>query len=121
MHSSGEPNSGIIETLLHEERVYAPSPEFVAQANINDPSVYESAERDPLAFWMQAAGRKDPLAHAESRARAAGLKSLFVLSTRTTHWFIERGFVEADTARLPERKQALYNYERRSKVFWKEI
>jgi amino-acid N-acetyltransferase len=61
------------------------------------------------------------LAHAESRARAAGLKSLFVLSTRTTHWFIERGFVETDTARLPERKQALYNYERRSKVFWKEI
>jgi amino-acid N-acetyltransferase len=61
------------------------------------------------------------LAHAEAKARMAGLKSLFVLSTRTTHWFIERGFAEVDTARLPERKQALYNYERRSKVFWKEM
>lgn len=61
------------------------------------------------------------LAFAESRARAAGWKSLFVLSTRTTHWFIERGFVETDTGRLPERKQALYNYDRRSKVFLKEL
>ena len=47
--------------------------------------------------------------------------SLFVLSTRTTHWFLERGFGEADTARLPEKKQALYNYDRRSKVFLKEL
>jgi amino-acid N-acetyltransferase len=61
------------------------------------------------------------LAHAEAKARQLGLKSIFVLSTRTTHWFIERGFVEADTSRLPEKKQALYNYERRSKVFVKEL
>ncbi len=61
------------------------------------------------------------LAHAESKARAAGLKSLFVLSTRTSHWFIERGFAETDANRLPERKQALYNYERRSKVFTTEL
>jgi amino-acid N-acetyltransferase len=61
------------------------------------------------------------LAHAEAKARAMGLKSIFVLSTRTTHWFIERGFVETDPARLPQRKQALYNYDRRSKVFTKEL
>jgi amino-acid N-acetyltransferase len=61
------------------------------------------------------------LAHAEAKARAAGLKSLFVLSTRTSHWFIERGFVETDTSWLPERKAALYNYDRRSKVFVKEL
>ena len=48
-------------------------------------------------------------------------KSLFVLSTRTTHWFLERGFAEADPGRLPERKHALYNYDRRSKVFTKEL
>jgi acetyl-CoA synthetase len=57
MQSPGEPASGIIETLLQEERVYAPSPEFAAQANINDPSVYDTAERDPVAFWANAAGR----------------------------------------------------------------
>ena len=61
------------------------------------------------------------LEFAAARAREAGLKSLFVLSTRTTHWFIERGFVEADPGRLPEKKQALYNYDRRSKVFVKEL
>jgi amino-acid N-acetyltransferase len=61
------------------------------------------------------------LAYAEAKARQLGLKSLFVLSTRTTHWFLERGFVEADTSRLPEKKQALYNYDRRSKVFMKEL
>jgi len=61
------------------------------------------------------------LAFAETRARAAGFKSLFVLSTRTTHWFLERGFVEADLARLPGRKQSLYNYDRRSKIFVKDL
>ena len=52
---------------------------------------------------------------------AMGLKSLFVLSTRTTHWFIERGFAESEPASLPERKAALYNYDRRSKVFSRAI
>jgi amino-acid N-acetyltransferase len=61
------------------------------------------------------------LAHAELRAKAAGWKSVFVLSTRTTHWFIERGFVEQDPSWLPEQKAALYNYDRRSKVFVKEL
>ncbi len=61
------------------------------------------------------------LEHAESRAKAMGLKSIFVLSTRTTHWFIERGFVETDPSWLPEEKAALYNYDRRSKVFVKEL
>jgi amino-acid N-acetyltransferase len=61
------------------------------------------------------------LAFAEARARKAGFKSLFVLSTRTTHWFIERGFAEAELSRLPGRKQSLYNYDRRSKIFVKEL
>src|SRR5207237_10323884 len=50
------------------------------------------------------------LAHAEVRAKAAGLKSVFVLSTRTTHWFIERGFVEQDPSWLPAQKAGFYNY-----------
>jgi amino-acid N-acetyltransferase len=61
------------------------------------------------------------LAFAEASARKQGFKTLFVLSTRTTHWFIERGFVEADLSRLPGRKQALYNYDRRSKIFTKGL
>ena len=61
------------------------------------------------------------LAHAEAKARALGMKSIFVLSTRTTHWFIERGFAETDPTWLPDGKAALYNYDRRSKVFVKEL
>src|SRR5690606_16137542 len=34
------------------------------------------------------------LRHAGLRARAMGAKRLFVLTTRTSHWFIKRGFVQ---------------------------
>ena len=50
------------------------------------------------------------------RARSSGVRELFVLTTQTTHWFIERGFVAAGVERLPDEKQLLYNYQRRSKV-----
>jgi amino-acid N-acetyltransferase len=73
------------------------------------------------AYYRDGGRGERLLSHAESKARAMGLKSLFVLSTRTTHWFLERGFAESDPARLPEKKAAMYNYERRSKVFVKEL
>jgi amino-acid N-acetyltransferase len=57
----------------------------------------------------------------ESGARDAGLKKLFVLTTRASHWFIEHGFREAPLSMLPQRKQALYNYQRGSKVLAKEL
>jgi amino-acid N-acetyltransferase len=84
----------------------------------------KTAELAALAVnaYFRDGGRGERLlSHAESKARAMGLKSLFVLSTRTTHWFLERGFAESDPARLPEKKAAMYNYERRSKVFVKEL
>lgn len=57
------------------------------------------------------------LRHVEQAARDAGLKRLFVLTTQTAQWFVERGFAEASPAALPAAKQAAYNAERRSKVF----
>ncbi len=57
----------------------------------------------------------------EDRAKKQRVKRLFVLTTRAAHWFIEHGFVEADLASLPKQKQALYNYQRRSKVLIKSI
>ncbi len=44
-----------IESLLTEERRYAPSPEFAAQANVNDPTIYQRAAADPEAFWGEMA------------------------------------------------------------------
>jgi len=61
------------------------------------------------------------LSHVSAEARAQGLNKLVVLSTRTAHWFVERGFNEADVAALPAQKRSLYNYQRKSKVFVRKI
>jgi amino-acid N-acetyltransferase len=57
----------------------------------------------------------------EKRARGLRLKQLFVLTTRTEHWFVERGFVETDVSALPQKKQELYNFRRRSVVLTKRL
>ena len=44
-----------IEDYYHEDRAFPPSPEFVAQAVVSDPSIYERAEADPEAFWAEQA------------------------------------------------------------------
>lgn len=61
------------------------------------------------------------LNHMISIAKAQGMKKLFVLTTRTAHWFIERGFVESDVSALPAQKKSLYNWQRKSKVFVRKI
>ena len=67
-------------------------------------------------------GRGDRLFHyCEDRARELGFKTLFCLTTRTEHWFLERGFKEKSVSDLPEEKQKLYNLQRRSKVFVKPL
>eukprot|EP01155_Anaeramoeba_flamelloides_P041803 Anaeramoba_flamelloidesc35481_g1_i1.p2 GENE.c35481_g1_i1~~c35481_g1_i1.p2 ORF type:complete len:171 (-),score=29.30 c35481_g1_i1:64-528(-) len=57
----------------------------------------------------------------EDQARVLGLQRLFVLTTRTAHWFVERGFAAADLEQLPQEKKALYNFQRNSKVFFKPL
>jgi amino-acid N-acetyltransferase len=61
------------------------------------------------------------LARIEAKARAAKIKRLFVLTTRTAHWFIEHGFVDSSLEELPEAKQRLYNFQRQSKIFIKKL
>ncbi|MCK6432633.1 MAG: amino-acid N-acetyltransferase [Burkholderiaceae bacterium] len=57
----------------------------------------------------------------EQRARAAGLDSIFVLTTRTMHWFIKRGFAQVDPDWLPEARKRKYNWDRRSQVLVKKL
>ena len=57
----------------------------------------------------------------EQRARAAGLTRLFVLTTRTMHWFLKRGFVLAGVEALPRERRNLYNWQRKSQVLVKDI
>ena len=59
--------------------------------------------------------------HIEARAKQLKLKRLFVLTTRTAHWFIERGFVETGVDELPAARRELYNLQRRSKVLVKSL
>jgi amino-acid N-acetyltransferase len=56
------------------------------------------------------------LSYVEGRARAERMKRLFVLTTVTAHWFVERGFVEAGVDALPRVRRENYNPQRRSKV-----
>jgi amino-acid N-acetyltransferase len=57
----------------------------------------------------------------EHRARAAGLDSIFVLTTRTMHWFLKRGFVQVDPDWLPDARKRKYNWDRKSQVLVKKL
>ena len=61
------------------------------------------------------------LKRVEQRARAQGLDSIFVLTTRTMHWFIKRGFAQVDPDWLPEARKRKYNWDRRSQVLVKKL
>ena len=56
-----------------------------------------------------------------AQAKQSGLSKLFVLSTRSIHWFQERGFTPVDIDLLPESKKQLYNYQRKSKVLMADL
>lgn len=71
--------------------------------------------------YRQGGRGDDVLARIEQRARAQGLKTLFVLTTRTAHWFQERGFTASSVERLPPARASLYNFQRQSKVFEKPL
>jgi len=57
----------------------------------------------------------------EQEAIKLGLDRVFVLTTQTTHWFIEQGFAEASRDELPDHKQSMYNLQRNSKVLFKSL
>jgi amino-acid N-acetyltransferase len=67
-------------------------------------------------------GRGDALLeYMEGRARSLGIERLFVLTTHASHWFVERGFEKATVEDLPVPRRALYNRQRNSKVFLKDV
>lgn len=57
----------------------------------------------------------------EKQALAVGINQLFVLTTHTAHWFLERGFAPTQVEQLPSARQALYNWQRNSQVFCKAL
>lgn len=74
-----------------------------------------------VAKEFQRSGRGEVLLRAtERRAREAGLERLFVLTTQSVHWFVERGFAPAKPKDLPARRKG-YDKRRKSKVLIKEL
>ncbi len=71
--------------------------------------------------YQGAARGSELLQFLEKKATALGIKKLFVLTTRTAHWFIEHGFSPASVDDLPSSRAALYNLQRNSQVFSREI
>ena len=61
------------------------------------------------------------LHYLEDKARSLGIQQLFILTTRTAHWFIEQGFEQTSVDHLPNARQALYNYQRNSLVCKKPL
>jgi amino-acid N-acetyltransferase len=83
-----------------------------------------TGEMAALTVSPQVQGQGDGdkiLKRVEQRARLMGLDSIFVLTTRTMHWFIKRGFVQVDPDWLPEARKRKYNWDRRSQVLVKKL
>ena len=51
-----------------------------------------------------------------AQAKSLGYQTLYALTTRSIHWFLEHGFDFACVDDLPEKKKSLYNYQRKSKI-----
>ena len=84
----------------------------------------KTGEMAALTVSPQTQGQGDGekvLKRVEQRARSMGLDSIFVLTTRTMHWFLKRGFVQADPDWLPEARKRKYNWDRKSLVLVKKL
>ena len=56
-----------------------------------------------------------------AEARALSLTHVFVLTTQSTHWFLEQGFEAANLDELPVEKQQLYNWQRNAAVLRRAV
>ncbi len=67
-------------------------------------------------------GRAERLLTAlEADAHQRQLEKVFVLTTQSAHWFVERGYTESGHNALPKDKRQLYNFQRNSKVLVKSL
>lgn len=84
----------------------------------------KTAEMAALTVSPESQGQGDGekvLKRIEQRAKAMGFESIFVLTTRTMHWFLKRGFQNVDPEWLPEARKRKYNWDRKSQVLVKKL
>ena len=49
------------------------------------------------------------------------IKKLFILTTHTAHWFLEKGFAEGSLDEIPIQRRSMYNAQRNSKIYIKNL
>jgi amino-acid N-acetyltransferase len=95
---------------------------FGDQAELACIAVHENYRRHDNSPAPGVPGIGDSLlAAAEQAALTTDAQRLFVLTTQTRDWFLERGFSDGSIDGLPDQKQSLYNLQRNSKVLTKAL
>ena len=56
-----------------------------------------------------------------NQAKDQSLDHVFVLTTQSTHWFLEQGFETASLEQLPVEKKRLYNWQRSASVLRRAV
>jgi len=70
----------------------------------------------------RSSGRAEKLLqHLEGSARAIGVRTVFVFTTRSDHWFIEQGYVKGSTDVVPHDRLARVNPQRNSHILLKQL
>ncbi|RDH81557.1 MAG: amino-acid N-acetyltransferase [endosymbiont of Galathealinum brachiosum] len=59
--------------------------------------------------------------HVQQQCRHNHINQLFILTTHTAHWFIEKGFIEGDLKQIPIQRRDMYNAQRNSKIYIKNL
>lgn len=61
------------------------------------------------------------LRHISQKGLKQQLRQILVLTTQSSDWFKERGFITGEVQDLAEQQQALYNFQRNSKILIKSL
>lgn len=94
---------------------------YPIQTAVHEPSAAEVACVAVHPSYRSGNRGAELLDYLEAKARSRGTDELFVLTTRTAHWFIEQGFQPAPVDTLPVARLAMYNYQRNSQIFKKSL
>jgi len=55
------------------------------------------------------------------KARIANFSKIFALSKHNAQWFSNQGFIQMKISELPKKRQTLFNHQRNSLIFFKDV
>jgi len=55
------------------------------------------------------------------KARVSNFSKIFALSKHNAQWFLKQGFVQMKISQLPKKRQALFDHQRNSSIFFKDV